>query len=172
MSLCHSNPVSLILTHPGPRGFAIIPQHPVILYKTVFHSISSSNSDAFQCLACAHLRGRAFSGFKYNLLRHGDFPRRKTFLFSPAIAEALRETHRALFKSQYPPDTVSTLRWGDWHVAQDLDEAAQMICSEIVHPDVICAIRPSCFFDIQEAQMFPTAAAQQQAFQQAIHCNC
>lgn len=77
-----------------------------------------------------------------------------------------------LFKSQYPPDTVSTLRWGDWHVAQDLDEAAQMICSEIVHPDVICAIRPSCFFDIQEAQMFPTTAAQQHAFQQAIHCNC
>lgn len=29
-----------------------------------------------------------------------------------------------------------------------------MIYSETVHCDVICAIRPSCFFDIREAQCF------------------
>lgn len=50
------------------------------------------------------------------------------------------------------------LRQGDQQITHYLDEAAQMIYSETVHHDIICTIQPSCFFDIQEAQMFLTAA--------------
>lgn len=60
-------------------------------------------------------------------------------------------------KTQCSP--ISTARWGNQHVTRYQDEAAQMIYSETVHPDVISTIQPFCFSDVREAQMFPTAAA-------------
>lgn len=47
------------------------------------------------------------------------------------------------FQTQCSPYTISatsTLMWGDWHLTDYLDEAAQVIYSETLHRDVICAI--------------------------------
>ena len=148
-----------------------------MLHKTFFLFIGS-NSSAFQCLSCAQ-RGRRSASLKHSMAFNSI-----SSDTAPSQGAKLAHFHQPLprpciisllfFKTQCSPYTISaisTLRWGDRHVTHYLDEAAQMIYSETVHRDIICASRPSCFFDIREAQMFPTAAAHQQTFQQAARCD-
>jgi len=134
------------------------------------------NFSAFQCLGCAQ-KGRRSASLKHSMAFNSissdvaPSQRVKLSCFHQPLSRACIIS-LLFFKTQCSPyilSAISTLRWGDQHVTPYLDEAAQMIYSETVHRDVICAIRSSCFFDIREVQMFPTAAAQQQTFQQATH---